>query len=116
MLDVIGVLIPYLSETLGCEIFAEVPKSYPERFVTLERTGGSAEVYGLIDRPTLAMQCWAKTNHEAFTLASAVDAAMMQAPWHITNLMSAERNSLYNFPDPDSRMSRYQGIYELVTN
>lgn len=116
MLDVIEALRPYLSEAVGVPVYAEPPRDRPERFVTLERTGGASEVYGCIDRPTLAVQSWAPSNHQAFALASVVDVAMLTSQWSIENLMSCERNSLYNFPDPDSRISRYQAIYELVTN
>lgn len=116
MLDVIAELIPYLRGAVGVDAYAEVPRERPERFVTLERTGGGAEVFGAIDRPTLAVQSWAPTNYSAFALATAVDAAMLAAPWHVANLMSCERNTLHNFPDPDSRSPRYQGLYELTTN
>lgn len=116
MLDVVEALRPYLAGAVGCPVYAKVPRERPERFVTLQRTGGPADVYGLIDRPTLAVQSWAQSDYEASCLAAAVDAAMHQAPDHVRNLMSCERNTLHDFPDPDSRLPRYQGLYELVTN
>lgn len=116
MLDAIAALIPYLEGAVGCPAYARVPRERPDRFVTLQRTGGAAEVHGLIDRPTMAVQSWAPTETEAYDLAAAVDAAMLRAPDHVRNLMSCERNTLHDFPDPDSRLPRYQGLYELVTN
>lgn len=116
MLDIVSELVGYLSETIGCDAYAEAPRKRPEQFITIERTGGGEELHGLIDRPLVAVQSWGQSNYDASSLALIVDQAMLVAPNHITNLMSCERNSLYNFPDPDSRIARYQGIYELVTN
>lgn len=116
MLDVIEALRPYLAEAVGVPVYAEVPRKRPEEFVTIERTGGDAEIFGAIDRPTLAVQSWAATNLDASKLAASVDDAMLYSPWNVENVMSCERNTLHNFPDPDSRSPRYQGLYELVTN
>lgn len=116
MLDAIEALRPYLADAVGVPVYAEVPRERPVQFVTIERTGGDAELFGAIDRPILAVQSWAESNREASRLAASVDEAMLHAPWYVQNLMSCERNTLLSYPDPDSRTSRYQGLYELVTN
>lgn len=115
MTDITALTIAYLTNALECEVFAEVPNKAPEVFVTVERTGGGAEMYGAIDHPTLAVQSWAKTQLDAYDLAAQVDGLMLAMPFDETNVFDCERNSLYNFPDPDSRQSRYQGVYELTT-
>ena len=80
MLAIEATLVAYLYETLGVEAFAEVPKDYPDRFVTVERTGGSSEIHGAIDRPVVAVQSWAGSAFEAEELARQVDEALLDAP------------------------------------
>lgn len=116
MLDIVRTLREYLNAHLDCEAYAEVPRERPERFVTIERTGGGADEAGYIDRPNVAVQSWAPSNQQAYELAAQVDAILLAMPYQVANLARCERNTLYNFPDPDSRTSRYQGLYEFVTN
>lgn len=115
MIDVEEEIIEYLGENLECEAYAEVPNPRPERFVTVERTGGHLTDNGAIDRPTVAVQTWAESRSEAASLAAKVAQLLLVMPYETVNVMRCECNSLYNFPDPDSRQSRYQGIYDLVT-
>lgn len=115
MLDIEAAVISYLSENLDCKAYASVPNPRPERFVTVERTGGRSEEQSAIDFPTVAVQSWDTTRLRAQRLASEVDALMAAMPFEVTNVMHSERNSLYSFPDPDSEQARYQGVYDLVT-
>lgn len=115
MVDIEREIVAYLTERLDCTAYAEVPNPRPERFVTVERTGGTQDIYGAIDYPSVAVQSWEATRARAQALADEVDGLMLAMPLDIENVMGSDRNSLYNFPDPDSGQSRYQGIYELVT-
>lgn len=105
-------LVSHLSERLGVPAYAEVPGDRPERFVTVERTGGSSEPFR--DLPTVAVQCWAQTRYEASEMARrSRDACLdyMDEP----GVSRVEVTSMYDFPDPDSRQPRYQLVVELVT-
>lgn len=118
MVDIEGAVIAYLGDALSlddCTVYAEVPNPRPEKFVTVERTGGS-DLEKFVDQPTLAVQSWAPTRYEASELARDVDALLLDMPGEVINVMGCDRNSLYNFPDPDSRQARYQGVYDLVVN
>lgn len=115
MVDIEREIIAYLTERLDCTAYAEVPNPRPDRFVTVERTGGIQDVYGAVDYPTVAVQSWETSRAKAAALAYDVDQLMLEMPIDVTNVMGSDRNSLYNFPDPDSEQSRYQGIYELST-
>lgn len=114
MIDIEAEIIAYLSGVLELPIVADVPNPRPERFVLVERTGGS-DLEKYVDCPTVAVQSWAPTRFEASTVSRDVDALLLDMPGEVLNVMSCERNSLYNFPDPDSRQARYQGVYEFIT-
>lgn len=115
MLNIEAEVIAYLSANLDCKAYADVPRERPKRFVTVERTGGTQDLMQAVDRPTVAVQSWAETRLDAYTLADQVDGLMLRMPEATENVMGCARNGLYNFPDPDSRGARYQGLYELVT-
>ncbi len=115
-MDIIATTIAYLSEVLeadGIEAYADVPRDRPERFVTIERTGGSTS--NRLDYPELAIQSWAPSNHGAYALARAVDGAMLDMPLKVRDVAGVDRSSLSDWPDPDSRSPRYQGVYRLTT-
>lgn len=114
MLDIELAIIDYLKELVEWPVVADVPNPRPERFVRIERTGGS-DLERYVDQPTVAVQSWAPTRFEASVMAQDVDALLLDMPGEVMNVMSCERNSLYNFPDPDSKQARYQGVYDFVT-
>lgn len=97
---------------LNIEAFLDVPEDRPERFITVERTGGPGD--WIRDSPLLAVQVWALHRYEAGDLAEAVAKALREAV-ALPNVARVRVNSLYNFPDPESRQPRYQIVLELVT-
>lgn len=111
-MDIEATVIAHLADALKVPVYADPPKTYPDRFITVERTGGGSE-FG-VDRPSIAVQSWATSRYEASALAREVDSAMGLIE-SIENVMSCERTGLYNFPDPDSQRQRYQGTYDLIT-
>lgn len=94
------------------EAFLDVPKERPDRFLTVERTGGpEGQITGT---PTLAIQVWAEHRFEAGDMARLVAGVVRSAvvlPW----VGRVGIQSIYNFPDPDSKQARYQIVVELVT-
>lgn len=90
---------------VGVGVYGSIPETRPERFVTVERTGG--QVSGLVDYPTFAVQCWGESRAEAAALASRATQAL-QSLVSYPQVASISVDSLYNFPDPDSRQARYQ--------
>ena len=106
------VIIKHLTAALDVPVKADVPKNRPERFVTVERVGGQLAYY-VFDHADIAVQAWAPTRHEASELIELADTAMHRIT-EITNITKVARNSITNFPDPDDKLSRYQGYYELI--
>ena len=106
-------LISHLSDRLGVPAFAEVPEARPERFVTVERTGGASELFR--DMPTVAVQCWSDTRYGASEMArKARDACLDYA--NEPGVSRVDVTGVYDFPDPDSEQPRYQLTVELVTS
>lgn len=86
--------------------FVQVPASRPEKFVTIERTGGKIDAFS--DAPTFAVQAWAPTKAEAAALAAQAAIAIDGWPKTAPEVADATVESLYDFADPDSRSQRFQ--------
>lgn len=86
--------------------FVQVPASRPEKFVTVERTGGKIDAFS--DSPTFAVQAWAPTKAEAAALAEQTASAIDSWPMTEPSVADATVESLYDFADPDSRSQRFQ--------
>lgn len=111
--DSVEALIGWLPGKLGVPVYAEVPKSRPDSFITIERTGGATEIGA--DRPALAVQTWGATNALAAELAYQVrDELVLRCAHEIAQICSCTVEGLYNYPDPDTSQSRYQLSVYLV--
>jgi hypothetical protein len=106
------IIIEYLGNILTVPVSADVPKDRPVSFVTVEQTGGSKEGIS-IDSATVAVQSWSKTRYHAASLADAVDKEMLSFAQESV-ILKVIRNSKYNFPDPDGKQARYQGVYDIT--
>lgn len=113
MFDVITALCAYLFKKVGIDCYSYPPDERPDEFITIERTGGA---YSLAkDEPNLAVQCWSTTETDAYTLALATREALRMSCDYVDQICKVEVTSIYNFPDPDSDMWRYQIDVYLVT-
>jgi len=107
-------IIAHLNAVLSVGVYADVPKTRPVSFVTVERTGGNRDDYGIIDHPIIAVQSWAESRYGASQLAYAVDAAMHSMVGNGV-VTSVETTTVYNFPSTDD-IPRYQGVYQLTSH
>jgi hypothetical protein len=99
--------------TRGFVASTDVPNPRPAKFVTVERTGGGRDNI-VVDRPTVAIQSWAKTRKEAADQAYGIDAIIPDMV-EIEDISRVERNSFYNFPDETGNNARYQIVVDFVT-
>ncbi|MGO1319929.1 MAG: hypothetical protein ACTII7_07785 [Galactobacter sp.] len=95
----------------GVETFLEVPEDRPNRFITVERTGGNEDI--IRGFPTLAVQTWSEHRHDAGNLAHQAALAVRSMVRHPL-VAKATVAGLYSFPDPASAQPRYQLTVELV--
>lgn len=104
-------VLDYLNTALSVPAYMEMPETEPERFVLVEKTGGSTEDH--IYFATLAIQSYAESMFEAATLNEEVKKAMD----NIIVLDAVSRSHLntdYNFTDTTKKKYRYQAVYDLV--
>lgn len=113
MFNVLATLIPYLKAKCGVPVSALVPEKRPPEFITVERTGGNFSLGK--DEPNLAIQCWAQSEANAYTLALMVREVMLHAWQDIDQICKVDFGGTYSFPDPDSGQRRYQVDVYLVT-
>lgn len=102
-----------LQKHIGVTVSASVPAKRPKEFITFERTGGGFE-HGR-DEVNLAIQCWAETNANAYELALTTRLVLVNLRELISEVCSSRVESIYNFPDPDSRAARMQLDVYLIT-
>lgn len=99
-------LIAYLARKFpGTSVSNRVSEDRPQRFITVERTGGQRT--HLWDSPMFAVQAWGQTEAEASALADEVAVAILD--WQREAIVAySDVRSVYAFPDPDARVPRFQ--------
>ena len=97
---------------MGYSAYVRVPKDRPQRFVTVERTGGGVE--NMVDYPLVAVQAWAQTQAEAEEDASAIRmvALMGELPEGVHSMRV--NAGPYKFYDEDSMQPRYQVVFNVA--
>ena len=111
--DVIAATCAALRKGLGVPSSSAVPAKRPKRFTTVERTGGGYSRGK--DEPNLAVQVWAETETEAYTLALMAREVLINMRETCHSVCSCSVGGIYAFPDPDSGASRYQLDFYAVT-
>lgn len=105
------IVMDYLNDNLTVPVHMEMPEVLPERFVLVERTGGSEE--DQLQYATLAIQSYAESAYQAAVLNSMVKAAMKEIVV-LDSILKSKLNSDYNFTDTTRKKHRYQAVYDLV--
>ena len=97
---------------LGYSAYVRVPKDRPQRFVTVERTGGG--VVDMVDMPMIAVQTWAQTQAEAEEDAAAI--RMVALVGNLPEGVHSMRvnSGPYKFYDEDSMQPRYQIVFDVA--
>lgn len=101
-----------LDKAIGYRVYAQVPSTHSDSFVTIERTGGKIDAFS--DSPTFAVQAWAPTKAEAAAIAAQAAIAIDGWPKTAPEVADATVESLYDFADPDSRSQRFQLTVHVV--
>jgi hypothetical protein len=104
------IVLDYLNRVLSVPVFMEKPTQEPDKYVLLDKTGGTSENY--INSATVAIQSYAKTLFDAAVLNEEVKEAMNNIV-SLNDVMGSDLNSDYNFTDTTKKKYRYQAIYDL---
>lgn len=104
------IVIQYLNKVLDVPVYAEMPEEEKERFVLVEKTGGSEENY--IYSATIVLQSYAESMNAAAGLNEVVKKAMNEII-AFEDISKSKLNSNYNYTDTTKKQYRYQAVYEL---
>lgn len=82
--DAVAIVRAYLYDALAARgpavpVVTRVPDPRPQRFVRIERVGGTA-LDRVTDRPRLSFECWALAEDEATDLATLARALVLAIP------------------------------------
>lgn len=110
-MDAERVVAKYIKENTGIETYLKVPEVYPAKFVTISRSGSSADKF--FKRVQLTAQVWAQTRAKAAQLADNAESAIYDLD-SITNVFKVECGGFYEWTDPESKMNRYQAIIYIT--
>lgn len=102
-------------ESSGIDAHANVPASRPDRFATVQRTGGGAS--NTLDAPAVAVQFWAQSDADAEDDANALrDHVVLNR--RLVGCSGIDFVSVnagpYPYPDPDSKQPRWQLVLDVV--
>lgn len=105
------IILDYLNKVLDVPVYMERPAQKPDRYVLIEKTGGSEKSH--IQTATLALQSYAESLYQAAVLNELLKGAMMESIT-LPQVSRAKLNSDYNYTDTTKKEYRYQAVYDLV--
>ena len=105
------IVLEYLKVALTVPVYPEKPDKAPDRYVLIEKTGGSSENFVYSD--TIAIQSYAESLYEASKLNEEVKKAMSKIV-SLDSVGKAKLNTDYNFTDTAKKKYRYQAVYDLT--
>ena len=109
----ITVLNYLLSKNLsvGNDVYAEVPKDPPDKYIIIEKTGSSRT--NRIDQAMIAIQSYSKNSLlEAMELNEEIKQAMAEMP-QMDDIFSCKLNSDYNFTSTSTKEYRSQAVFNM---
>lgn len=112
-MDAEAFLVAWFNRNASVAAYGEVPAEGDKPtmgFITVERTGGFPSRDG-IDRPMVAVQCWAQTRAKAAALAAEV-ALYADEICEDTRVAECSVSSLYLHPTA-KKEPRYQVVFNL---
>ena len=97
---------------IGRNVYLEVPKDVPERYIVIEKTGSWRE--NMIDNASFAVQSIsANSLLEAAQTNWDVKQAMQEFAFNSPDIYSCKLDTDYNFTNPLTHEYRYQAVYNI---
>ncbi len=114
MVNVESLLIAWGNQTEHLEdlFHASVPEDRPERFFSVERTGGPLERFR--DHPQVTVQAWGPTRAAALRMINEFTTAAWADLQYHPRISRLTVNTIAHFPGPDGE-PRYQALLDIVT-
>ena len=104
------VVIDWLKTFVGEDypVSGDIPKTRPDTFITVDRTGGPREAM-VLDRAEILIEVYDKNSRLTCSdKANAIADAVPQLPGYHVNITGARVNSVVNLPDLIAQFNRYQ--------
>lgn len=106
-----AVILNYLSTQLNpVPVYMEIPATHPDKFVVIERTGGSISNH--LHESTFAVQSYGPSLYEAASLDEQVVEELLAAV-SLDEISSSRLNSHYNYTDTSTKRYRYQAVFDI---
>ncbi|MBQ1573065.1 MAG: hypothetical protein IIZ78_18190 [Clostridiales bacterium] len=102
----------FLDENMSYPVFMEIPKSSPEKFYVIEKTGSSESNH--ISSSTFAIQSYATSLYEAADMNEDLKQVMLNDLIEEDIIASVQLNSDYNYTDTTTKRYRYQAVFDIV--
>ena len=110
--SIIAALVAWLPEQVGVPCYAQVPETRPASFCDISRTGGGAGIG--IDRPVVAVRCWAGTAYDAEQLALKVRDAVSLRAGEVPGVWGASVNSGPYASTESTRQPSSQVVFDIA--
>ena len=110
--SIIAALVAWLPDQVGVPCYAQVPETRPASFCDISRTGGGAGIG--IDRPVVAVRCWADTAYNAEQLALKVRDAMALRAGEMPGVWGARVNSGPYYSTESTRQPSSQVVFDVT--
>ena len=107
-----AIVVRHLSTKLNSTaVYAERPKTPPEKYWIIEKTAAEEENHVL--KATIAVQSIsANSLLEAAQMSHNAEQAMRKLI-EVDDISSSKLNSAYNFTDPETKEYRYQAVFDI---
>ena len=107
------IIFDYLNSIdLPAKAYTEIPKSVPEKFYLIEKTGSSVD--NRITTSTIAIQSYAGTLYDAVTMNDDLKGAMLDGLISLEDISAVYLNSDYNYTDTTTKRHRYQAVFVVT--
>lgn len=105
------IILKYLKERLSVPVCMKKPEEEPEKYVLIEKIGGSKSEHIL--SASIALQSYADSLYSAVDLDDELRGVMDDIV-ELDIIVSAKLVRNYNHTDTTKKKHRYQSVYELV--
>ena len=92
------------------KVYTEYPSNPPASFFVVDLIGTSGSVF--VYDTTVAIQAWSASKLGAATMMEQIKRAMVDIISQ-DRIIRCDLQSMYPFPDMDSKQYRYQAVFEL---
>ena len=108
------VIYDYLNsvEGLPAAAYTEIPKTMPEKFYLIEKTGDSRT--DQINKATITIQSWGTSLYEASSMNEELKGVMLNGLIRLGDVSGVKLNSDYNFTDTATKRYRYQAVFVVT--